>query len=110
MRQKIIVFVLSILMLLWLFWIRYALADSLFNLSDWGGYILCVPLVYGIAALFGASKTPKESLRLIVAITIGSMIPVFLANNLLHSFYLEKLAMILVGMIFAIIISKKNWL
>lgn len=95
-------------MILWMFWIRYALGDALFNISEWGGYILCVPLVYSLATLFSVLKTSTDNLRLITTISIGCVIPIFLANNLLHSFYLEKLAMILVGMILTIMCSKKD--
>lgn len=108
MREKTCLFILSILMILWMFWIRYALGDALFNISEWGGYILCVPLVYSLATLFSVLKTSTDNLRLITTISIGCVIPIFLANNLLHSFYLEKLAMILVGMILTIMCSKKD--
>ncbi|MCL2738269.1 MAG: hypothetical protein FWE30_02365 [Bacteroidales bacterium] len=92
--KRLIVFtILLITFLLWILFLRYELAGKLFNISEWGGYLLVVPLVGSIILVVNRQLTNK----LIMGITLTAVLPVVLDKNFDITLFCLKISMIVAG-------------
>lgn len=96
---KIIGFTLLIgAYLLWLFKFRYLIGDQFFNIAEWGGYMLILPLAYLFAATF-LELTPKSIRTSMLGVFCGSCIGIFVNTSPEVNILLLKAASLFFGAI-----------
>ena len=81
----------TILFILW-FFLLHDISNSYYNISEWGGYFLIIPIAYCVVSLM-----KKNALKSTFAVVIGVIISVFLARYADYSILLVKIVAVLVG-------------
>lgn len=102
---KIITLIVSIAIIILA---RFIFIDTsgLYNISIWGVYLFCVPIIYCIMSLM-KTQTKASLFKGVIYATIGMVITILLSTDIVNSFWLQKILMTLVGAgISWIVISK----
>jgi len=79
---------------------------SFFNISEWGAYMLIVPIVFFLYLFFTKLYSPK----ILIYISLGVFTSILLNTDLSNSFWFQKIIMTSVGafLIWIIIIRPLN--
>ena len=92
---------LVIIAIVWSLYIA-KLFSPFYQIDEWGIYLFTVPIAYCIVQLF--SKSNQSSLKIIIAVFIGGVIPILLSR--IFDFLFLKVLMVLIGAIMTWILAR----
>ena len=78
-----------------------------YHISEWISFFFITPLIYSIATLFPFLKK-NLSKKTILLITGGAIIAVCLSTDLAHSFWMQKIVMVVLGGLFTVFVNYKK--
>ena len=102
--KYLILAILIIVFLLWVVFLRYALEDKFYNISEWGGYLLVIPLISSVMLALHKKLTN----RIIIAILIGAMLPIMLSREFDIILLCQKTLMMIAGALVTMFLLKKR--